>query len=115
MKKDLSLNKQDYQYGFHDNHVPVYRSEPGLSRKIVEEISFLKQEHEWMRNLRLQALDIFNLKTMPSWGADLSRFDFKKIIYYVRPSDKKANTWEDVPQEIKNTFDKIGVPEAEKK
>lgn len=115
MRKDLIIKEKNYQYGFHDNHVPIFRSEPGLTRRTVEEISHLKNEPEWMRKLRLQALDVFNLKSMPAWGADLSRLDFQKILYYVRPSDKKVNSWDEVPQEIKDTFDKIGVPEAEKK
>lgn len=115
MKKQLLLPTTEYKYGFRDEHKPIYKTSPGLSEAVVQEISYLKNEPEWMRNLRLDAFKIFQAKPMPVWGADLSTFDFDKIIYYVRPWEKKARSWSDVPAEIKNTFDKIGVPEAEKK
>ena len=113
--KSPKLSPTEYRYGFHDSHKPVFSAEPGLSRRSVEEISHIKDEPEWMRKFRLDALRIFEAKPMPTWGADLSGVDFAKIIYYIRPWDKKANNWDEVPPEIKTTFERIGVPEAERK
>jgi len=104
-----------YKYGFHDKRKPSYRIEEGLNEKLVREISSVKKEPVWMRDFRLDALKIFNLKPLPFWGADLSEIDFANITYYSRPWEKQANSWEDVPADIKKTFDRIGVPEAEKK
>ncbi|TSC77805.1 MAG: FeS assembly protein SufB [Parcubacteria group bacterium Gr01-1014_33] len=109
------FKKSKYKYGFHDVREPVYQTKPGLTSDTVEEISSIKSEPEWMRKFRLDALKVFEQKQMPGWGADLSSIDFDKIIYYIKPWEKKARTWDEVPQDIKNTFDKIGVPEAEKK
>jgi Fe-S cluster assembly protein SufB len=104
-----------YQFGFHDKGKPFYSTPKGLSKKIVEEISYMKKEPEWMRHIRLQALDLFYTKQMPGWGGDLSRLNFDEIYYYVKPSEKQGKSWDDVPAEIKNTFEKIGIPEAERK
>ena len=87
----------------------------GLSEELVREISRLKNEPKWMLEKRLEALRIFNSKPMPTWGPDLSKLDFSKIRYFVRPTDKKAKKWEDVPPEIKRTFEKLGIPEAERR
>ncbi|MDO8553788.1 MAG: Fe-S cluster assembly protein SufB [Candidatus Micrarchaeota archaeon] len=108
-----SLNT--YKYGFRDNHNYFYRSEPGLTAELVQEISRIKGEPEWMLEKRLQAYQFFLKKPMPSWGADLSAIKFEDIIYYARPTEKQSANWDDVPDDIKKTFDKIGVPEAEKK
>lgn len=105
----------NYQFGFHDSRKPVFSTKKGLSRKVVEEISFQKKEPEWMREKRLSALDIFYGKQLPMWGGDLTRLNFDDMYYYVRPTDKQGRTWDEVPTEIKNTFDKIGIPQAEKK
>ncbi|HLQ98200.1 MAG TPA: Fe-S cluster assembly protein SufB [Candidatus Dormibacteraeota bacterium] len=105
----------EYKYGFHDKDVSVFRTERGLTREIVEEISRMKNEPEWMLEERLKALEIFYSKPMPQWGGDLSELDFDEIIYYVKPTDSQGRSWDEVPQEIKNTFDKIGIPEAEQK
>lgn len=115
MKGKTSPITTEYRYGFHDEGRPVYQTAPGLSSAVVEEISSIKKEPGWMRRFRLGALKVFEAKPMPSWGADLSAINFAKIIYYVRPWEKQANSWEEVPPEIKATFEKIGVPEAEKK
>jgi Fe-S cluster assembly protein SufB len=106
----------DYQYGFHesDEHYSV-KLPKGLSRDVVEAISRYKNEPEWMREFRLRAFEIFEKKKMPTWGGDLSKIDFQDIHYFLRASDKKERTWEEVPDDIKRTFDKIGIPEAEKK
>lgn len=104
-----------YQFGFHDNINPVYSTPKGLSEKIVREISHQKQEPEWMLEKRLKALAIFREKPMPTWGGDLSHINFDEIYYYVKPTEKQVTKWEDLPSEIKTTYDKIGIPEAEKK
>ncbi len=104
-----------YQFGFHDKGKPFFASKKGLSEKIVREISFMKKEPAWMLEKRLEALKIFYAKKLPLWGGDLTRLDFENIFYYVKPTDKQGRTWNDIPTEIKNTFEKIGIPEAERK
>ena len=93
----------------------VHKTKLGLTKKIVSEISAVKKESRWMRDLRLRAYEIFKQKPMPTWGADLSAIDFAAITYYLKATDRQSNSWEDLPQEIKDTYDRIGVPEAEKK
>jgi len=105
----------EYKYGFQDRDVSVFRTERGLTKKVVEEISKMKNEPEWMLEERLKALDIFYSKPMPQWGGDLSELDFDEIIYYVKPSEKQGRSWDEVPEEIKQTFDRLGIPEAEQK
>ncbi|WP_339061161.1 Fe-S cluster assembly protein SufB [Tepidibacillus marianensis] len=106
---------EEYQYGFHDKDISIFRTEKGLTKKVVEEITRMKNEPEWMRDFRLKSLEKFNTYPMPLWGGDLSELDFNDITYYVKPSEKTENSWEEVPEEIKNTFDKLGIPEAEQK
>ncbi|MFC3850835.1 Fe-S cluster assembly protein SufB [Corynebacterium hansenii] len=103
-----------YQYGWHDSDAAGAAAERGLSEAVVRDISAKKNEDEWMLNTRLKALDIFEKKPMPTWGADLSSIDFDNIKYFVRSTEKQAQTWEDLPQDIKDTYDKLGIPEAEK-
>jgi len=103
------------KYGFHDEDRFVFKSRKGLDRTIVEEISKMKGEPQWMTDYRVKALEIFEKKPMPRWGADLSTIDFQDIYYYVKPSSEEAKTWEDVPADMKRTFDKLGIPEAEQK
>jgi Fe-S cluster assembly protein SufB len=105
----------EYQYGFRDEEDYVFKSGKGLTRAVVEEISAMKQEPDWMRDFRLKALDHFEKRPMPNWGADLSGIDFDDIYYYIRPAEKQGKTWEEVPEYIKNTFEKLGIPEAERK
>lgn len=105
----------EYQYGFRDKDVSIYRAKRGLSREVVEEISRIKNEPQWMLDFRLKALDIFFSKPMPMWGGDLSGLNFDDITYYVKPSERQGRTWDEVPEEIKKTFDKLGIPEAEQK
>jgi Fe-S cluster assembly protein SufB len=107
--------KREYKYGFRDEATYVFMAEPGLNERIVQQISALKQEPEWMRRFRLRSLEIFRQKPMPTWGADLSGIDFDSIHYYVRPSERASRSWDDVPEYIKNTFDRLGIPEAERK
>lgn len=108
----------EYRYGFRDPENYVYKSKKGLSREIVEEISWMKGEPEWMRLFRLRALDIFLSKPLPWWAARLDllqEIDFSDIYYYIRPTDKQGASWDEVPEYIKNTFDRLGIPEAERK
>ena len=107
--------KSEYKYGFHDNNVNIETFDKGLSEDVVRRISEIKSEPEWMLEYRLKALDIFYQKPMPTWGGDMSQIDFNNIIYYVKPSDKQEKDWDDVPDEIRKTYDKLGIPEAEKK
>jgi Fe-S cluster assembly protein SufB len=96
-------------------HEGVFRTQEGLNKHVISQISEQKGEPGWMRDIRLAAYDIFLSKPMPSWGADLSTIDFEKIHYYVRPQDRQKQAWKDVPKKIKDTFDKLGVPQAERK
>jgi Fe-S cluster assembly protein SufB len=105
----------DYKYGFHDKDVSIFRSKRGLTEEIVREISNMKNEPEWMLNYRLKSLEIFYSKPMPQWGGDLSALNFDEITYYVKPSEATQKSWDEVPEEIKATFDKLGIPEAEQK
>ncbi len=115
MSKQDVLADEEYKYGFNDGDVFVYKSNKGLTRKIVEEISRIKQEPEWMLEFRLKSLEYFMNKEMPTWGADLSSVCFDDYTYYVKPSDRQEKSWDNVPKKIKDTFDKLGIPEAEQK
>jgi Fe-S cluster assembly protein SufB len=114
-REQLTGVKEDYQYGFHDVVDPVFKSERGLSHAVIDEISDQKNEPDWMREFRHTALDIFLSKPMPTWGADLSGIDFDEIFYYLRPSSGTEKSWDDVPENIKGTFERLGIPEAERK
>src|SRR5881227_3979406 len=103
-----------YAFGWADSDVAGAAATRGLSEAKVREISALKSEPEWMLNFRLKGLRLFDKKPMPSWGADLSGIDFDNIKYFVRSTEKQATSWEDLPPDIKNTYDKLGIPEAEK-
>jgi len=109
------LGPTEYQYGFHDQESYVFKSRKGLDRQIVEEISYMKNEPDWMRQFRLRALAIFERKPLPTWGGDLSEIDFGNIYYYIKPSERTGRDWSEVPEYIKKTFDRLGIPEAERK
>ncbi|MGI8522002.1 MAG: Fe-S cluster assembly protein SufB [Nocardioides sp.] len=110
-----ALLPSDYQYGFHDVEDYKFKSGKGVTVQQVEEISKMKGEPEWMTQFRLRAHKIFERKPMPTWGADLSGIDFDNIHYYVKASEDTERSWDDVPEYIKDTFDKLGIPEAERK
>src|SRR5437660_8414522 len=106
----------DYaKYDFKDTEKPIFKSERGLSRQTVEQISDMKKEPEWMKKFRLRAYEHFIQRPMPTWGGNLSHIDFNDIYYYLKPTDKVEKSWDDVPEKIKKTFDRLGIPEAEKK
>ena len=106
---------KDYQYGFHDVDISVFRTEKGLSPEVVAAISDHKSEPEWMLKFRLKAYEHYLKRPMPTWGADLSGIDFDDIYYYVKPAGEQSRSWDDVPESIKNTFDRLGIPDAERK
>ncbi len=119
LNKSVGLEEigNDYKYGFSDKEDYIFKSGRGLTREIVEKISAMKNEPEWMLKFRLRALDIFNKKPMPTWGncGLLNDIDFENIFYYIKPSQKQETDWDEVPEGIKNTFDRLGIPEAERK
>src|ERR1700733_11941659 len=103
-----------YKFGWADSDVAGESARRGLSEKVVRDISALKDEPQWMLDLRVKGLKLFRRKPMPTWGADLDGIDFENIKYFVRSSEKQAASWEDLPEDIKNTYDRLGIPEAEK-
>jgi Fe-S cluster assembly protein SufB len=104
-----------YKYGFSDPDVSVFKTRKGLDQDVVRKISHMKGEPEWMLEFRLKALDHFMERPMPTWGSDLSGLDLDDIYYYVRPMEEEGLSWDDVPDSIKETFDRLGIPEAERK
>src|SRR4051794_27866227 len=108
--------KDEYKYGFRDSDAQYsFKSGKGLNREVVNQISEMKNEPEWMRSLRLKALEVFWENPTPPGGGDLSPLNFDDIHYYMRAADRQGKTGDDAPAEIKNTFDKLGIPEAERK
>ncbi|MGO9507813.1 MAG: Fe-S cluster assembly protein SufB, partial [Mycobacterium sp.] len=103
-----------YGYGWSDSDVAGASAQRGLSEAVVRDISAKKNEPEWMLQTRLKALRIFDRKPMPNWGSDLSGIHFDNIKYFVRSTEKQAASWDDLPEDIKNTYDRLGIPEAEK-
>ena len=111
-------NLQDidqYKYGFSDPDVSVFKTRKGLDREVVEQISAIKGEPKWMLEYRLKAFEHFLERPMPTWGGDIGGLDLDNIYYYVKPAEKEGQSWDDVPDSIKETFDKLGIPEAEQK
>lgn len=104
----------EYKYGFSMQSKPVYKTKKGLSEDVVKKISNIKDEPAWMTEFRLKSYNIFKEKKMPTWGGDLSKIDFDEIVYFIRSTDKQVGDWNDLPAEIKETYDRIGIPEAEK-
>ena len=114
-KAPEQLEKLEYSAGFHYPDASVFKTQKGLSESVVHAISDHKNEPDWMRNFRLRSLEEFRKKSMPNWGADLGDLDFENIYYYAKPTDEQTRSWEDVPDDIKATFDRLGIPEAERK
>ncbi|OGY30965.1 MAG: Fe-S cluster assembly protein SufB, partial [Candidatus Woykebacteria bacterium RIFCSPLOWO2_01_FULL_41_12] len=113
-KVDVNASYKE-KYGFSKPEKYVFKSRKGLDEDIVREISFQKAEPEWMKEFRLRAYKIFMSKKQPLWGADLSRVNYDNIYYYLKPIQKQSQSWEELPREIRETYEKIGIPEAERK
>jgi Fe-S cluster assembly protein SufB len=119
MSTDLSAQvkgiNEDYKYGFRDDFKYSFRSGKGLTREIVEQISEMKAEPQWMRDFRLRGLEVFWQKPTPLWGGDLAPLNYDDIHYFMRASDRQGQSWDDIPADIKKTYDRLGIPEAEKR
>jgi len=115
-RKALEGLKDDYEFGWKSDEAYAYVARKGLDHAVVDQISDLKEEPDWMREFRHKSLDIFLAKPMPNWGPDLSEIDFDDIYYYIKPTEEESSgDWDDVPTYIRDTFDRLGVPEAERK
>lgn len=114
-REALSGVKDDYQYGFSKPEEYVFKARKGLNHEVIDQMCDMKNEPDWMREFRHRSLDIFLSKPMPTWGADLSGIDFDDIYYYIKPTEKQGKSWDDIPASIKDTFDRLGIPEAERK
>ncbi|HAE16418.1 MAG TPA: Fe-S cluster assembly protein SufB [Erysipelotrichaceae bacterium] len=108
-------SQDDYQYGFHDKDISVFDTGKGLNEDVVRQISKIKGEPEWMTEFRVNAFHVFEKMPMPKWGPDLSEIDFQDFTYYKKATSDTEKSWDDVPEEIKNTFERLGIPEAERK
>lgn len=109
------LNLDEYKYGFKDPENYVYKPQKGLNPEIIRTMSQMKKEPEWMLKFRLKAYDMFLKRPMPNWGGFLGDLDLANIYYYIKPAEKESRSWDDVPDDIKKTFDRLGIPEAERK
>ena len=116
-KSQVTINDEYIEkYGFHEAENNFFKSEKGLDENVVRQISAMKKEPAWMLDFRLRSLEAFNSKPMPNWGSEaLQQIDFNDIYYYIKPTEGQSKSWEDLPSEIRNTYDKLGIPEAEKK
>lgn len=114
-RQALAGVKEEYKYGWAMPERYAFKARKGLDHEVIDQISDMKNEPDWMREFRHKALDIFWSKPMPTWGADLSGINFDDIYYYIKPAEKQGRSWDDVPTEIKETFDRLGIPEAERK
>ena len=116
-RTQVSVNDEyTEKYGFHEAENYSFKSRRGFDLDIVKDISRMKQEPEWMTDFRIRSYEAFEAKPMPNWGSEvLGQIDFNNIFYYIKPTDGQSKTWEDLPSEIKNTYDRLGIPEAEKK
>ncbi len=111
----LDVSVSDYKFGFHDEEQFVFKAKRGLNREVIAEISEIKKEPAWMREYRMKAYDYFLARPMPKWGGNLKGIDFDNIFYYLKPTETQGRDWDDVPAYIKKTFDRLGIPEAERK
>lgn len=111
----VETKSREYEYGFHDDIEPIYSSGNGLTEETVREMSRLKNEPQWMLDYRLRSLELFHKLPLPDWGPDLSGINFDDVVYFQRSSEKNTNNWDDVPDKIKNTFERLGIPQAERK
>ncbi len=119
MATDLTTNASEEigeinKYNFRTETTGVFKARKGLDAEIVNQISDMKNEPDWMRKFRLRSLEIFESKPTPKWGGNI-KLDFQDVYYYLKPTEGQGKTWDDVPQEIKDTFERLGIPEAERK
>ena len=103
------------KYGFHDEEKAVFKTRRGLDKDVVAQISDIKKEPAWMKEFRLKALEQFEKKKLPMWGGAVNEIDFQNIYYYLKPAEEQGRSWDEVPADIKKTFDRLGIPEAEQK
>ena len=114
-ESNVSIDIGKYQLGWSDEEDYVYKPQKGLNEDIIREMSFLKKEPEWMLNFRLRSYEIFKQKPMPNWGGDTSEIFFDDIYYYIKPTEGQVDAWEELPDSVKDTYEKLGIPEAERK
>ena len=114
-KDDAIYSQDDYKYGFHDDIESLIDTGKGLNEDVVRQISKYKHEPEWMTEFRVRSFHLFEKMEMQKWGPDLSDIDFQDFTYYRKVSNETEKSWDDVPEEVKNTFEKLGIPEAERK
>src|SRR2546428_4893731 len=115
MTQAFEVEQQTYSPGFHVAENYAFKSEKGLNSKIVEQISEMKGEPDWMRKFRLKSLALFEKRPMPTWGADLSGIHFDDIYYYIKPVPQQAKTCDDISSDIKDTCDRLAIPQSELK
>ena len=119
MAKDRAIvediDRSLYDFRYEEKEGEFYKIKEGLTEDIVLEISEKKNDPEWMRDFRLKSLEVYNKSEMPNWGPDISGLNVDNIVTYVKPNTEMSQTWEEVPEDIKNTFEKLGIPEAERK
>ena len=111
----VSIDVGKYQLGWSDEEDYVFKPQKGLTEEIIREMSFLKKEPEWMLDFRLRSYEIFKRKPMPNWGGDTSQIYFDDIYYYIKPTEGQVDAWEELPDSVKDTYEKLGIPEAERK
>ncbi|MEA3215943.1 MAG: Fe-S cluster assembly protein SufB, partial [Acidimicrobiia bacterium] len=111
----LDLDLSRYKLGWSDEENYVFKPRRGLDEPLVREMSWMKSEQDWMLNFRLKALRNFERRPMPNWGGDMSEIFFKDIYYYIKPTEKQVNAWDQLPDSVKQTYEKLGIPEAERK
>src|SRR5579885_1901852 len=112
---DIGLDLSRYKLGWADEENYVFKPKKGLSEDIVKEMSWMKGEPDWMRDYRLKSLRHFEKRPMPNWGGDMSGIDFRDIYYYIKPTEKQVDAWDELPDSVKQTYEKLGIPEAERK
>ena len=112
---DLGLDLSKYKLGWSDTEDYVFKPKKGLNHEIIREMSWMKGEPKWMLDYRLNAYEHFLRRPMPNWGGDMSEIYFDDIFYYIKPTDHQVDEWDDLPDAIKNTYEKLGIPEAERK
>ena len=112
---NTGIDLSKYQLGWSDDEDYVFKPKKGLNEDLVREISWMKGEPNWMRDFRVKSLGLFEKRPMPNWGGDMSEIYFDDIYYYIKPSEAVVDEWEDVPESIKDTYEKLGIPEAERK